>query len=222
MKPYPWSHSSLDDFINCPRSYHEKRVLKSVKEEQSEQMIWGNFVHKAFELRIKDGTELPEELQTHEPLMLALLDKPGVIIPERKVALSEKGIPCGFFDKDVWHRGVIDVSIVDNDRAEIWDYKTGKPHSKFKQLKINALHVFCEFPDVQAVTVKYYWTKTETTTGETYTREMVPRLWGEFLPDLRQYKQAFNNDTWQPRPSGLCNGWCPVIRCEHWKPKRKF
>ena len=35
-----------------------------------------------------------------------------------------------------------------------------------------------------------------------------------------QYAQAFKTDTWQPRPSGLCNGWCPVKTCEFWQPKR--
>jgi len=49
--PLPWSPSALDDFVNCPKSYHEKRVLKSVKDVQGEEAIWGVRVHKAFELR---------------------------------------------------------------------------------------------------------------------------------------------------------------------------
>jgi hypothetical protein len=45
-------------------------------------------------------------------------------------------------------------------------------------------------------------------------------LWSKFVPDLRQYMEAFKTETWQARPSGLCNGWCPVTECEHWKPKK--
>jgi hypothetical protein len=42
------------------------------------------------------------------------------------------------------------------------------------------------------------------------------------VPDLKQYATAFKTDVWQPRQSGLCNGWCPVTECEFWKPKRTF
>jgi hypothetical protein len=40
------------------------------------------------------------------------------------------------------------------------------------------------------------------------------------MPDIKQYQQAFVQDVWQARQSGLCHGWCPVTTCEYWKPKR--
>lgn len=221
MKPLPWSPTSLDDFVNCPRAFHAKRVEKRFQEEQSEQMIWGTYVHKAFELRQAEGKPLPQELEHHEAFMLRLALIPGQQWTERQVGLSKKGQPCGFFDKEnVWFRCVIDFTKVDDKKAMVVDYKTGKPHTKFKQLKLNALHIFAEFPSVEEIEVKYYWTKTETTTGERYTRDQIGKLWGEFMPDLKQYASAFKNDIWQPRQSGLCNGWCPVSDCEFWKPKR--
>lgn len=219
--PLPWSFTSLEDFVNCPRAYYEKRVVKSVKEEESEAIIWGNRVHKAFENRIKHGTPLPEELQAHEKYLQSLAQRDGKIDAERKIALNTKARPCGFFDKDVWFRGVIDFSNVSGDTALLVDYKTGKPHSKFKQLKLFAIHTMAEYPEVESVQVKFYWTQTETQTGETYTREQIPAIWSEFAPDLKQYVSAFKTDTWQPRQSGLCYGWCPVTSCEFWKPKRQ-
>lgn len=221
MKPLPWSPSSLDDFVNCPRSFYEKRIAKSVKSEDTEAIIWGNRVHKAFEERHAQGKPLPADLDDHEEFMLALTVLPGEHFVEQKVALNAKMQPCGFFDEDVWHRGIIDYRKMRDDHALIVDYKTGKPHNKFAQLKANALWVFHSHPEIMAVKVMYYWTKTRTTSEETYRRTDVPALWQEFLPNLRQYKEAFKTDTWQPRPSGLCNGWCPVTGCEHWKPRRK-
>ena len=47
-QPRAWSFSALDDFKNCPKAYYEKRIAKSVSETESEEMRWGNFVHKAF------------------------------------------------------------------------------------------------------------------------------------------------------------------------------
>lgn len=221
MKPLAWSYTSLEDFVNCPRAFYEKRVAKSVKDDPDQtHLIWGNRVHKEFELYVGDGTPLSPELETHQAFLDSLRDREGEVLVERKIALSKQGKPCGFFDKDVWMRGVIDYSNIDGATAEIVDYKTGKPHTKFKQLKIFALHIMTEYPDVQAVRVRFYWTKTQTCTGDTYTRRMMSDLWGSFIPDLFQYKEAFASDVWQPRQSGLCNGWCPVTDCDFWKPKR--
>ena len=119
---------------------------------------------------------------------------------------------------DVWWRGIIDYVKRDGPDAVIVDYKTGKPHQKFGQLKLFALYLFAKHPEITQVQVLYYWTKTQTMTGALYTREMVGALWQEFVPNLKQYVEAFRTDTWQPRPSGLC-GWCPVKLCEHWRPR---
>lgn len=220
MKPMAWSYSSLDDFKNCPRAFHAKRVAKTVQEQPSDAMIWGNKVHKCFELRLKDNEPLPEYLEEHEPFMRELEELEGEKHTERRIALNTSRKPCGFFDKAVWMRGIIDLSVIHNDGALLVDYKTGKPHSKFEQLQLFALHTFIEFPQVNYVTAQFYWTKTKNTTEQTYSREQATAMWNKFAPDLKQYVQAFKDDVWQPRPSGLCNGWCPVTTCEFWKPKR--
>ncbi len=221
MHPLPWSHSRLEDFKNCPRAFAEKQVYKSVVEEQNEASIWGNRVHKHFEERLTSGVVLPPELEIHEPYLQRLYGMPGQMFVEERVALNRKAEPCGFFDEDVWFRGVIDFMKIFNGHATIIDHKTGKHHSKFGQLRLFALHTFIAHPEVGSARADYYWTQTMTKTGEGYARSQVPQLWAPFLPDLKQYAQAFKEELWQPRPSGLCNGWCPVLDCEHWKPKRR-
>ena len=222
MKPLPWSFSALEDFINCPRSYHAKRVIKSVPFEQSAEAAIGVRVHKAFEERLKFGRQLPEHLQEHEFFMEWLDNLPGKHEAERKVALNTKRQPCGYFDKDVWFRGVLDYTKLHKNRALVVDFKTGKPKKDDKQTKLFALSIFIEFPDVQEVRAIYYWTKDQSSTKFDYKVEDVAELWGGFIPDLRQYVQAFKEDIWQPRQSGLCRGWCPVQECEFWQPKRRW
>lgn len=221
MKPLPWSHSALGQFKNCPRQYYEVRIAKSVRESRSEAMIWGEEVHKHFENRLKDGVVLPSTLEAHEPFLKYLNDLPGHEIVEDRIALDEQLRPCGFFDKNVWYRGVIDYGKVNGTNARIVDHKTGKVKNNFDQLKLFAIHTFTRFPEVTDIRAEYYWTQNLSTSGETYTRDQVPELWEHFVPDLKQYAQAFQDDVWQPRQSGLCNGWCPVTGCEFWKPKRK-
>lgn len=221
MKPLPWSFTALEDFVNCPWSFHETRVTKRIKKDQNEHAIWGEFVHKAFEDRLADGVVLPDTLTEHEPYMERLEAMPGKGYTERKIAFDKLGRPCEFFDKDVWYRGVIDYSKIHGDTATLVDYKTGKVHSKYRQLKLFALHTFAMYPEVRTIDVRFYWTKALYQTGEQYKRGQIPLLWQDFLGDLKQYKQAFQEDVWQARPSGLCHGWCPVTDCSHWKPKRK-
>jgi hypothetical protein len=221
VTPLPWSHTALEDFKNCPHAYHQKRVVKAVKEEPSEQIIWGNRVHKAFENRVARGDNLPSELDAHEPFFKQIVQVPGVTSTELQIALNRQLQPCAFFDKAVWFRGVVDFQKIREPKALVLDYKTGKPHSKFGQLKLFALYIFAQHPRVDEVTTQYYWVNSRTMSGETYTRDQIPALWGEFIPDLKQYAEAFRTDTWQRRPSGLCNGWCPVVSCEFWKPRKK-
>jgi hypothetical protein len=221
MQPKPWSFSALDDFCNCPKSFHAKRIEKSVQEERSEQMIWGEQVHKHFEDRL-NGVPLPEDLQGFEHYMAKLEALPGTLFTEQKIAMSKKLTPCHFFADDVFFRGIIDVKIVNapTKYARLIDYKTGKPHDKTKQLALSALHTFALHDDVDLVDCRYFWTKTQLETKKVYGRAEIEALWSTFIPDLRQYMEAFKTDTWQARPSGLCNGWCPVTSCQHWKPRR--
>jgi len=215
MNPLPWSYSALDTFKTCPRQYHWKYVLKN-KEPDSQAIIYGNEVHKAFEDRMGVGTPLPEHLKDHEPFMQQLDALPGIHNTEQKIALDVNRKPCNFFDKGVWFRGVVDFIHIDSAdaKATIIDYKTGKPHKKFDQLQLFALHTFALYPNVDTVETGFYWTKTKELTPMFYRRNDAKQLWKPFIPDLLQYADAFETDTWQARQSGLCREWCPVTSCE--------
>lgn len=220
MIPQPWSHSRLEDFKNCPRAFSEKTVFKTVTETKGEATLWGERVHKHFEEYLTGTAALPPELEMHKPFLDRLLALPGNHFVEEKIALDTSLRPCTFFGKDVWFRGVIDFGVIEGAYARVVDHKSGKHHAKFDQLKLFALWLFEAHPAVEQVRCEYYWTQTMTTNGRTFDRGQIQSLWEDFLPDLHQYKDAFLTDTWQPRQSGLCRGWCPVTSCEFWQPKR--
>ena len=214
--PLPWSYTALEDFNNCPRAYHAKYVLKSIKRTTTPELIWGREVHKHFEDRLSVGTQLPKELEHHEPFMRRLDDKPGVAFIEQKIGFDMKAQPCHFFAQDVWCRGAIDYKKVDADRgcADIVDHKTGKVHNKLDQLGLFALHTFAQHPQVNLINAKYYWTQTAQVTKKVWGRAEIPELWGLFTPKLKQYKLAFQSDCWTPKQSGLCKRHCDVLDCE--------
>jgi RecB family exonuclease len=224
MKPLPWSPSALETFKNCPEQYHHRYVLKDLPpEERSAEQIYGERVHEVFAARQgHKRTKLPADLAAHEPFMEKLAAQPGLVFVEHKAALSKLAMPCDWDTENVWCRMIIDYLRVDAQSRHGWivDYKTGKPHHKFNQLMIYALWTFAEFRYVDSIDVMFYWTKSCTTDRVTYGAKEVNELWKELKGDLRQYREAFRSDTWQLRQSGLCNGWCPVIGCKYWRPKR--
>lgn len=215
MTPKPWSHSALEQFKNCPRAYHAHRVEKSIPYVQGPEAEYGEWVHKQFEDRLRDGVVLPSDLSTHESFLARLEALPGQAYVEHELALNRRGQPCGYWDPDVWWRGKADYLKINGPRARIVDYKTGKPHQKLLQLYEYILVTFITFPQVQTAYAEYYWTKAPAQPfGVTLGRERMNEVWAMLLPDLKQMAEAYRTDVWQPRPSGLCKRHCAVTDCE--------
>lgn len=234
MKPLPWSFSALSDFLNCPKAYYRKRVAKDVLDPPNDAGLAGDYVHRAFEDYLNNHTPLPttypDDIKdwpsglkppaAYEDYLNAIAAHPGQMLVECKYAITKDMVPCEFLADDVWCRCIIDVLCIDGQTARVIDHKTGKRKHDTRQLKLCALMVFIHHPEVQIVQTGYAWLKDEAIDRETYVRVNEAELWQEFLPDLQRYKEAYRAETFVPRPSGLCNGWCPVTDCEFWKPKR--
>ncbi len=218
MKPKAWSHSALSRFNNCPKQYYHISVVKDVVEPQGEAMLWGNRVHEAMENYLKAAVHehglLPPEFEMYRGYLNAILHVPGDMYVEHEMSLDTNLNPCDKFADEVFVRGICDVLHVDDTVARAMDHKTGKRKQDSKQMKLMALLIFAHFPKVQRVRVGFFWLKTAEKDSEWFTRADIPALWQEFLPELKQWKQAFATDTWQPRQSGLCKRHCPVVSCE--------
>lgn len=206
---FPWSYSSLQAFETCPRRFYLTRIAKVVKEPQTEATLWGNEVHKALELAVQ-GQALAPRFSSYAPLVEKLRAAPGRKFTEQKFGLTESYRPTEFFGKDVWFRGVIDLTIVTEKTATVIDYKTGKPKDDGDQLKLFAAAAFAQYPHVQSVKTSYAWLAHDKTTRRDFTKDEVPVIWQEFLPRLQRMKNAEERDQWLPNPSGLCRSWCPV------------
>lgn len=223
MKPAAWSFSALEAHETCPRQYHETKVLKRYPFVETDEMRWGKTVHKAFENYLLYGSPLPADLKTHEEFLDAFKAQPGELAGEERLALNTQLQPCSYFgDDSIWYRGQVDAR--KRDRAagfsHVLDHKTGKVKNNYTQLVTFAIHEFMTQPDIHTIKAEYYWTQIKGANGETYHREQLPELWGRLTPMLKRYSQGYLTDTWNPKQSGLCAGWCPVTQCEYWRPKR--
>lgn len=216
---FTWSFSSLKDYINCPRQYHEVKVLKRFQKFPTPQMTYGNEVHKALEDYVGEGKPLAKNYERFKKVLDTLVEIPGTKYPEYKMALDINRQPCEY-GKGYWVRGIADLIIIDGETAFIVDYKTGSnKYPDPKQLKLMALMVFAHFPNVQLVKAGLLFVMHESFTSEEYERSSAESLWKYFDPDLERLKVSYEQDKWQPNPTPLC-GWCPVNSCEFHKQKR--
>ena len=221
MKPKAWSYSALNSFLTCQRRYYEINIAKSIPYVQGAEAAWGDQVHKHFEKHIKgekdiDTTNLPESLKANFKSTLQRLEG-YELSAEGKVAMNKGLEICGYFDKDVWVRGVIDLLGVrpEVSSAVILDWKTGKIKPDLKQLKLFALFTFYARPEIATVDTVFEWVAYNDRTEATFTRDQIPELWMEFLPDLKLFKNAFVTEKWPERKSGLCKNYCGVVKCQH-------
>lgn len=217
MRPLTFSFSSLSTFVNCPRRYHAQYVLKTVKDDpNTPHLVWGNRVHKDFELRQRDGVPLPKDIAMHEPMMKQLEALDGEKKQELRIAFGPGFKPTEFFGKDAIYRSVVDFIAKTHRQVTICDHKSGKRNPKWTQLYLNAIWAFNAYPTISHVEMNFYWTQVQATDTQRMSRDEWKRVWSTKIePDLRQYVQAFQEDIWQPRRSGLCRAHCPVLDCEH-------
>lgn len=229
MKPLPWSHSSLEKFKNCPHQYAEVKVYKRVEDSKGDAAVWGDWVHTQIEEHYKNGVPWHENMFPYLPHILRALTwagynaaEPGDSHAELELGISTSLKPCTMLDADVWGRGIVDFIVVNGDGtvAHAIDWKTGKVKPDNRQMKLFALFIFYHFPKVVHLHTSFEWLQHGTETRAYFTPLDVVSLWDEFIPDIRQFKEAFLQDSFPTRQSGLCNGWCPVESCQHWKPKR--
>lgn len=210
-----WSYSALTAFETCPRRFYHTRVAKDIVEAETQALTWGNAVHKALELRAKDGQPLPEGMTHWEPLVAKILAAGGEVFTEKQIALDKTFTPCDWFAPKVWVRGVVDVGVISGNLLIALDYKTGKPKHDSDQLKLFAALLLAVYPECDVVKTGFLWLKTNGIDQARFERSDLPDIWNTFLPRVTVLEKAYTNDIWPVRPSGLCRNWCPCNYCEH-------
>lgn len=216
-----WSFSALNQYHTCPYQYYRLKVKKDVKDTMGEAALWGNEVHKKLEERLQ-GKPLPERFKQYESMARPFDRVDGKVFAERKLTLNENMEPTGFFAKDAWCRGIIDVSVLKTHQrsAFVGDWKTGKRKPDSDQLKLFAGLIFAHHPEIDRATTAFIWLKEKTTDREVFTRDQAPAIWDHFNRKLRPLEASFENDKWPKKTSGLCKGWCPVRDCPYWEPRK--
>lgn len=211
-KPFTWSYSALTNFETCPKQFYHYKILKDVSDVHSAN-IAGSDDHAHFEARVKHGTPLPLDLARFEGLITSLVEAPGKIYAEQKLALTSSFTPTGFFAKNVWFRTVIDCTQVNGGRAVAIDWKTGKPKEDITQLQLISATLFYHMPALAEVRSALMFLGHNETVRRDYYRSDLTGIWAGILPRVKKLEQARQAQEYPPTPNGLCRKWCKVVSC---------
>lgn len=213
----PWSFSKIKAFEQCPKQFYHMKIAKDYTEKETEAMLYGTLFHEAAENFVKDDTPIPEKFKYAEAALTSLKNKPGKKLCEYKLGLTEDLEPCGFFDENVWFRGIADLIILDGDTAWVVDYKTGKSarYADKGQLELMALATFKHFPEIKKVKAGLLFVIAKALIKDSYDSTAAPIMWKKWLADYARMEKALETDTWNARPSGLCRQHCAVLDCPH-------
>ena len=220
MKIPAWSYSSLKTFETCPRKYQAEKVTKEVPYTETEATIYGTELHLAAEEFIRDGTPIPERFSFIQPYMDKLAAYPGEKHCEMKLGVKrvdDRLAACGFFDSDVWFRGVADLVIIDGDRARVIDYKTGKnaKYADIRQLALMAAALFLRYPELEKIKTALLFVVSKDFIKKDFEADGGLGIFAELNGLLTAREEAYNSDVWNPIPNGLCKRFCGVWDCPH-------
>lgn len=223
------TYSFYNQLENCPHQAFHVYVAKSVPWVSTPEKEWGNTVHKAMENRIKHGSPLPDGLEDCERVAESFhaLSKLVPVQAELSLAMTAQGTPCDYEDKTSgWFRGKIDTAVFNTPKTHAWivDWKTGNVREEPFELECGALLLKVHYPQLETVTVQYYWMKTAQE-GLRYTiREHANTF--DRLHRLRSEAEGYlnasygtNGLSWPKRKSPLCD-WCAVKSCENYTGKK--
>jgi hypothetical protein len=221
MKIPPQSFSSLNQYQNCPHAYRLQRVDKVMAFVESEQMRWGNVVHKNLENALTINEPLLDSISWLNNTVDTLKTSEAVLHVEQEVAINADLSPSTFWDSTCWMRGKVDLAARYPHVTVQLDWKTGtRKVGQTEQLMLFAGFEFALNPACETVKTGYAWLKEKKIDVTVYERKQVPMIWGHFIPKMDRLAKSFETGEWPMKPSGLC-GWCSAtkLQCKHVKER---
>lgn len=229
-KGFTWSYSKAKNYDTCPKRHYEVDLAKNYT-DSSEQLDWGNAVHKAIASAILahaglpavgrgndrvDPKPLPATMQDYQKWVNAAVGGRRPIeqlLVERKYAITKDFQPTGWFDGNVWFRGVCDLLALQGKVASALDWKTGKMTHDSRQLMLMSQCIFAHHPEIETVKSRFIWLKEDCTSPEVFHRDTIMREWPPVLALVKEMENAAATLNYPPKPGKLCNRHCPVSSC---------
>lgn len=215
-----WSYSRLSVFESCKLraklAFVDKipeppRPLPPGKFEHANDR--GHRVHEAAERFVRGGVDLLPELSDFTPefQQLRAFHDCGNVRLEEDWGFDRQWLPVAWNSETIWLRVKLDALVfLEPTHALVVDYKTGRrvgneiKHAEQGQLY--QLATFLKYPDLERVTVEFWYTDQNAISSTEYTRDTGMDLFRRF----DQRGQALTSCTdFSPNPNMYACRWCP-------------
>ena len=197
-----------------------ERSLPSGKSEHANER--GNRVHDAAELYVRGGVELVPELVLFKDEFneLRTLFNDNHVQLEGEWAVDLEWCPTSWSSSDAWCRMKLDALVFREDKqhATVIDYKTGKRHGNeikhTEQGQIYQLATFLRYPDLEEITVEFWYTDLGEKDIKYYSRFQGTQYFGKYHNRLLAISTCTE---FPPNPNAFSCRWCPYNgnACEH-------
>lgn len=213
-----FSFSSLKTFKQCPKQYHETKVLRLWRQEDTTATLYGTAFHLAAEEYVRDGKPLPGEFQRFEKYLIPMTKIKGTKLCEHEMGVKEDLSPCAFDDPDVFIRCIADLLVINEETgvARSVDYKTSKSakYADTDQLGLVSAITFKHFPKIHTIKAGLLFVVADQWVPKEYHREQLPSLWTAPMGTITRIEAAVKSGTWNTKQGPLCR-FCPVATCMH-------
>jgi hypothetical protein len=213
---FTWSPSKLLTFETCPAKFAAESYYKTALREENEASIWGTRVHRQAELfMLGDPIDDEEAFKPVEQYCHVLSQLEGQRFVEHKIALDEHFMATDW--DTACGRMILDLGFLspDGKTLRIFDWKTGKMKQDLTQMQIYAAVLALLMPQVETVKAQYIWLKEKKTTGFTADRQELMPILKDIGGRLKRMKEAWDNENFPERKTGLCRQYCGNLECPH-------
>lgn len=157
-----WSISRLFEFEKCKHASYLKIIAKSPqpKLEDTHPMIRGSRIHEEVEHYINGATNtFPSSGKKLKSTLVYCKEQyeAGLATVEEQWAYTDDWSTTGWYADDTWLRMATDCCVINDDTAEIYDWKTGKSFGNevkyMQQMQLYAVGGFMREPELQYIDV---------------------------------------------------------------------
>ncbi|MCK9513693.1 MAG: PD-(D/E)XK nuclease family protein [Pigmentiphaga sp.] len=205
-----WSYSRWRDYDDCPQKAKFKYVDK-IKEPENDAMANGSACHDTAAAYLRADLPVNEPIPGwtyFEQLYRQLRELEPLV--EQEWGFTSDWKPTGWFGNDTWFRSKLDSAVVyDDGSADVIDIKTGKPRpdQTAQQGELYAVSIFCRYPAVQLVTVRFWYIDLAQAGKEEVYRFSRDMAAGIIERWTKRAKRMLSDERMVPRPGTGCK-WC--------------
>ena len=195
-----YSYSAIKQYEQCPAQYTFSRIDR-LPQPSGEAAARGTMIHTEIEAVFKGGLPLVSDHIQH---LLPMLEKwKGMNAQsEMQFSIDDKWNAVDYKNPSAWFRGVIDLYIEQDNKANVRDFKTGKDRDYTDQVETYAGVVLSTKPHIDEVSLAIDFIDLKKTREyKTIERKDLPALQEKLTDRINRLKAE---SIFSANPSGLC------------------